>query len=169
MKRSYTIAVDTRERKPLPFPPYLPVLVDPVRRTHTTVAVKTVPLKLDTADYHIVGIEGQGVVIERKAGIDEISKNVLTSRGRKNFIAELERLRDHCKWPYILFEGTPATVARPTTRNPSPHLGVDALLELSLGYNVPMLLLPSGSAAARRRIGEYAARLLIRGAILLEG
>jgi hypothetical protein len=160
--------VDTRERKPLSFPAYLAVMVDPVRRTHTTTAIRTVSQKLETADY--VCLEApEGVVIERKGSLDEISKNVLTSTGRRRFIAELERLNDCCKWPYILFEGTPATIARPTKRNPSPHLGIDALLELSLCYNVPMLLLPSGGVAARRRIGEYAARLLIRGAIQLEG
>jgi hypothetical protein len=167
MKRGYTIAVDTRERKPLTFPPYLPVMVDPIRRTHTTVAVQTVSVRLETADYHVVGAE-RGVVIERKGSLDEVCKNVLSSRGRRNFIAELKRLQDCCRWPYLLFEGTPSTLARPTKRNPSPHLGTDALLDLLLGYNVPMLLLPSGSPTQRRRVGELAARLLIRGALLLE-
>ena len=168
MKRAYSIAVDTRERKPLPLPTYLPMMIDPIRRTHCTVAVKGVPMKLETADYLCLEAP-EAVVIERKGSLDEISKNVLTKAGRRRFIAELERLQDCAKWPYLLFEGTPATLARPTKRNPNPHLGTDALLELLLGYNVPMILLPSGSPASRRRVGEYAARLLIRGAILSEG
>jgi ERCC4-type nuclease len=167
MKRTYTIAVDTRERKPLPFPAYLPVMVDPIRRTRTSVGLKTLRTKLETGDYHIVGAE-RAVVIERKASIDEVAKNVLTSVGRRRFTAELKRLNDCCQWPYIMFEGTPTQLSKPTKRNPDPYLAVDSLIDLMLGYNVPLLMLPSGSVAARRRFGEFAARLLVRGALLLE-
>jgi len=167
MRSRYTIGIDTREKKPLIFPRFLPSLIDAIQRTHTTIQLATVPLKMETADYHVVGFE-DAVVIERKGSLDEISKNVLTTTGRRRFTAELGRLRDRCKWPYLLFEGTATTLARPTKRNPSPHLGTDALIELLLAYNVPLLLLPSGSAPQRLRVGELAARLLIRGAILQE-
>jgi hypothetical protein len=167
MRSRYTIATDTREKKPLRFPPFLPTLIDALGRTHTTVQVQTVKRTMETADYHVVGFE-HAVVIERKGSLDEISKNVLTRRGRMNFIAELERLQARCWRPYLLFEGSATTLARPTKRNPSPHLGTDGLIDLLLAYNVPLLLLPSGSDTQRLRVGELAARLLIRGAILQE-
>lgn len=167
MRSRYTIAIDTREKKPLIFPPYLPTLIDPVQRTHTTVQVGHVAKEMKTADYYVLGFP-EAVRIERKGHLDEISKNVLTKTGRRRFIAELERLQECCRSPYLLFEGSAATLARPTKRNPNPHLGVDGLLDLLLSYNVPLLLLPSGSDTQRRRVGELAARLLIRGAILQE-
>jgi hypothetical protein len=167
MRSLYTIVVDTREQRPLIFPPYLPTLVDAIQRTHTSVRLKTLPKKMETADYYVLGFP-EAVVIERKGSLDEIAKNVLTSRGRKNLSAEFQRLKDQCRWPYVLFEGSAAVLARPTKRNPSPHLAIDGLLDLLLAYNVPMLLLPSGSDTQRMRVGEYAARLLIRGAILTE-
>ena len=167
MKTRYTIVRDTREKKPLIFPPYLPTLIDPVQRTHTTVQLTTVERRMKTADYYVEGHPG-AVCIERKGALDEIANNVLTTTGRRRFIAELERLQETCFYPYLLFEGSVSKLTKPTKRNPSPHLAIDALLDLLLSYNVPLLLLPSGSDTQRRRVGELAARLLIRGAILQE-
>jgi ERCC4-type nuclease len=167
MRSRYTIVVDTREKKPLVFPAFLPSLIDAIQRTHQTVQLGTVRKEMKTADYYVLGFP-EAVVIERKGHLDEVAKNVLTSTGRRRFVAELERLKDGVRWPYLLFEGTASTLARPTKRNPSPHIVVDALLDLLLAYNVPMLLLPSGSDTQRRRVGELAARLLVRGAVLTE-
>lgn len=166
MKREWVILQDRREKKPLLFPDNL-VCLDTSQPAHhqrsLTVRLVVQPTTLEYGDY-MLACNGRGVIIERKWSLDEIATNCLSELRRRNFIRELERLRDHCSHPILLFESTLLEASRPTKQNPTPALALDALAALLLEYRVTPLFLPSSTPEHRRATGEFAARLLIRGA-----
>lgn len=131
--------------------------------------------QLPTADYGLSSEDGEGryvleghrhtVIIERKRGIDEIANNCLVPWRRKLFENELMRLRQGWRHPILFLEGDHSTYLTPTRHNPKPGLVLDAFLDLMVAYDIPVHLLRMSSIAHRRASGEWAARLLIRGAM----
>jgi len=93
----FVIAVDTREQKPWKFN-HITVSHKSIQ---TLVKVATVRQTLYQGDYSISGLEGE-IAIERKSIPDACSSFL---RGRKRFVAELDRLRSY-KFSAVLIEGT---------------------------------------------------------------
>ena len=119
---------------------------------------------MTTGDYALLGYEDQ-VLIERKGCVREVAGNCLTKDGRRRFIAQVDRLKEAAKYPYLMLEGTPQGLMKPDVNVPKPFLALDALQRILLERNVPLLLLPSGTVESRRSLGEWVARLLINGAL----
>jgi ERCC4-type nuclease len=167
MDRDYTLIIDTREKKPLIFPANLRVL-SPNASPHlcktNLLRVHTKKEKLDTGDYLLRGYETV-TMIERKGSLREVATNCLNQRDRKRFVACLERMKDACAEPILLLEGTPLESLRKTKHVLEPGAAIDALMRLLTEYGIKLLLLPTASSAQRRATGEWAARLLINGAI----
>jgi hypothetical protein len=74
-------------------------------------------------------------------------------------------MKDACSEPILLLEGTPLESLRKTKHVLKPGAAIDALMRLLKEYGINLLLLPTSSSAQRRATGEWAARLLINGAI----
>ena len=149
------------------FPETMACLDDSVsvtRRKDVTVRIHSVDHKMDTGDYALQGYEDV-VLIERKGSLREIAGYCLTKDGRRRFINQVDRLKEQAKKPYLLLEGTPQDLKKPTVYVPKPHLALDAFQRILLERDVPLLLLPSTTQAARRGMGEWVARLLINGAL----
>jgi hypothetical protein len=174
LKKAYTIIQDTRERQPLIFPSHLVVSSSGTRRA--TVTITVVEKQILTGDYLVDGFE-DCCVVERKKNLDEIAANCgftcpagelkyqPSSRKRHNFIAELERLRKDCKYPVLFFEGSPIDLLNSTSRIPTPEPVIHSFLDLMMRYNMGVHFAPMATLAQRRRAGEWAAHLLIQGAI----
>jgi len=172
MKREITILVDDREKKPLAFPSTLVMLNPnqvPERKAQVTIKIETEKARLTTADYLIKGADTVGG-IERKGSISEIAQNCLTTASRSRFIDCLKRLKDNFKYPILLFEGEIHKVQSARIHIPGPKfnpgIAVDALMRLTLEYEVPIYLMPCTTIAQRRATGEWAARLLINTGLM---
>jgi ERCC4-type nuclease len=168
MKNEYTILVDSRERHPLLIPENIVVLDPnhpPDKGVGRTVRLRTRVTKLPEADYVLEDFPNT-VVIERKGSVREIAKNCLNPVDRARFIRELVRLREGYKTPYLLLEGTPQTYTAPTGWIEDPGIALDAMMRLLLEYRVQLLLLPASTIPCRRAAGEWAARLLLNGALI---
>lgn len=168
MKREYTIVVDDREKKPLPFPSHL-VMWDPnsppsTRKARTTtVKLHLESQRLPTGDY-LLKESPSTIVVERKNGLDEVAGNCLLTKKRKLFIAELERLRAECKRPVLLLEGDPVRVVKTRWWEGDPSIPRDALRALLLQYGVELLLIPGHTMVQRRAAASWIASMLILGA-----
>ena len=167
MDRDFTLIIDTREKKPLIFPANIRVLspAHPPHQVKTNlIRVHSKREKLETGDYLLRGYE-TCTMIERKGSLREVATNCLNRNDRKRFIACLERMKEACTEPLLLLEGTPLETLRKSNHVPEPGAAVDALMRLLTEYEIKLLLLPTSSSSQRRATGEWAARLLINGAI----
>lgn len=174
MASTWTIEIDNREKKPLPFPKVIDLWdprTRPPRASLMRAAIQTQSVTLETADYRLAAFP-QLCVIERKGHLQELYSNLVPRKGRTLFIDELKRLRDQCRYPYVLLEGTPhglMTDNRRTSPHYDPNLVRDLLLEATLLHGVQILILPSSTPSQRRALAEWVAALLIRPAILPAG
>ncbi len=164
MDQVYTILVDSREQKPLGFPAHL-VVSKPNRGHPTTVQLLTEKVTLETGDYALKGYES-ATLVERKKGLGELAKNLMTEDS-KRFKACLERLRSSCQDPWIVIEGTPASLSEPNRHIPyGPECVLDELHRICRAYRVGFQTVPTDTARQRTAAGCWVARLLINGAIL---
>lgn len=167
MNTEFTILVDSREKKPLPFPEHLPSLrsdVPVLSRSSRTFRLRTERVTLKTGDYALKGYE-ETCLIERKGSIAEVAGNCLTPDSRRKFVAAMDRLKSACLFPYLLLEGNLLDTLTPTKALPDPWNAIDALHRLLLERNIGFILLPNTSMSARRAIAEWAARLLVNATL----
>lgn len=163
IQRRYSILVDTREKKPLRFPSFMPMLRSPLVGDTTTVQIHTIKQKLDTADYVLQGFEHL-TGIERKGSIREVANNCLTF-DRDRLRRCLERMQKEFRYPILLLEGTVKALLS-DRRVHKPYRALDALHRLLAEYRIPLLMLPSASHSNREIMGETVARILINNAIV---
>lgn len=155
--REATIIIDSREQVPLLFPksillhrPSLPPL---------TVLLHTLVSTLTTGDYALLSHEGV-CLVERKASIAEVSGNCL-SKDRERFERTLARLADVAH-PYLLLEGSPADLLRPSERAPSPEEALSCLLSRLTHHRItPIFAGRCSTPDSRRAAGSLVAHLLL--------
>lgn len=182
MMTTYTIYVDAREKKPLPFPATLQ-LTDMSRPSFAsrldTVALKTQTKTLKTADYllgptsvdHPLGFgaaySSESVVaIETKRSLSEIAGNVLPSHGRKLFVDCLRRLSSFPRALLLVEGGLSTLYSNPLPGTSfSPICARDHLISLCFQYGVHLHMLDGTTPASRLRNADYVARLLILGGV----
>ena len=119
---------------------------------------------MKTGDYCLLGHE-KTVLIERKGSLSEIAGYCLTKDGHRRFTSQVCRLKDEAALPYLLLEGTPIDLQRPTKYVEKPGLALDSFQRILNQKEVPLILLPSATTTARKAVGEWAARLMINGAL----
>lgn len=161
MKKPVVVRVDSREKKPLPFPENV-VVGRKGGSGLSTLPVRTVVDTLKTGDYVLQEHE-TGTIVERKGSLMEVCKNV-RGRDRKRFLAALDRLAEEATRPVLFLEGTPADLARAEHRDPTLRGGLDELMRVCAQRDVHFLLLPARTPGHRRAAAEFLLRLLIAGA-----
>tara|TARA_B100001093_G_scaffold518394_1_gene603034 strand:- start:2416 stop:2958 length:543 start_codon:yes stop_codon:yes gene_type:complete len=167
LKREFVILQDTREKKPLLFPETISMLDDtkpPWFRRSARIRLRVEKYPLKTGDYCLLGHE-KTALIERKGSLREVAGYCLTKDGCRRFISQVDRLKDEAALPYLLLEGTPMDLLRPTTHVEKPGLAMDSFQRILYEKNVPLILLPAATTTARKAVGEWVARLLINGVI----
>ena len=163
----WTIIQDTREKKPLKFPANLKVLNDnfPAHKQRiATIRLHVIEDKLEEGDYLLQGYEGN-TIIERKGSLREIAKNCLNEKDRVRFVKSLQKLKNACKHPILMLEGTPLQMEKPCKNVPNPGAAIDGLMRLIREYDIELILLPGTTYSHRRACANWVARLLIAGAI----
>lgn len=162
MNRSYTILVDTREQRPLPFPPNLQVINPalPVwSKARLTLKISTVPHTLLGGDYALLGHE-RGTVIERKADLKEVAHNCLT-KDRTRFRRALEKFRACCSNPILLLEGDPVALTREVH---DMDIAIDVLFALLREHGIGFCTVVTKTLLQRQAAARLVAKLLISGA-----
>ena len=122
---------------------------------------------MQKGDYFLEGYPDRWVV-ERKARLEEIAVNCLRKRRRKNFIAELDYLRDKCRYPVLLLIGRPQDYMRPSKNKYHYGVAYSALIRLLLERNIWLLTMPGETLRDRQAMGECVAHILISGAVTNE-
>lgn len=167
MSLTFTILVDAREKKPLTIPRTLVMLnpaQTPCNNKGLTCFVTPKVVTLKTADY--VCAEAPTIVgIERKHTIDELQSNILNPPKRALFVKALDRMASTFKHPYLLIEGDPARLYRPTRQCPEPGQVIHGLLSLLNERGISFILMPNTTQDQRRAVGYWITHLLVAGAI----
>lgn len=160
MDAAYRIITDTREQRPLRFPEHI-VMGCGGPRTKT-IHLLGEARTLEAGDYLLSGYE-DATIVERKKGITELAQNVL-SKDRTRFEKALRRLRDSCRNPWVVIEGSPVTLLQPNKNLPYPSEAVvDEFLRVCQEYDVKVQMLPTDTVKQRTAAGIWVARLLING------
>ena len=165
LRRLYTIRIDTREKLPLVFPPFMPFLRTTLVGDAQDVELLTVPSKMPTADYCLVGYEDI-TLIERKGSLREIANNCLTD-DRHRLRREFERLRYACLFPLVLVVGSMPGMLRDVHVD-RPYRALDALMRLLAEYRLPLLFQPGTSHRQRADVGRTVARILVNNAVVAD-
>ena len=162
MHRDWTIVIDDREKKPLPFPPHL-VVADEIGNP-CTIRLQTITQRIHKGDYYLLGYE-RHCIIERKGSLGEVLNNLNNQPSAKRLEDEMLYLRTHCTHPVLLFEGDFAHL-NPTLRDGTPPGAVTyGLLCMLARHRITPLFMTCATLAQRRVFAENTARLLIAGAL----
>ena len=137
------IIVDTREQK-----------WDHIRAYFEEHGVEYVVLKLDEGDY--ANTEHPGIVVDRKANLQEICGNLAAGNGNIiRFINECKRAKDNNKRMIVLIEGTSCRKISDlaTWRSKySKHTGkwlTDKMFSLTVSYDVEWMFCRKNETAKR--------------------
>lgn len=164
--REFVLLVDEREKRPLPIPEFI-TMWDPStsweRPSTHRVRIHKVSAHLKTADYALSGYENK-CLVERKGSLTELHSNLLTSTGRRRFVAELKRLRSETEHPLLLLEGSPHTL-KAVSHPVNPDIVRDQLLTVLHEYGIAFHMIPTESPTARRAAGEWLVATLIAHAL----
>jgi len=147
-----TIIQDTREQRPLLFPANLSVRG---RMTKIEVARN----KLDAGDYMLW--ECGTAIVERKAGLEEIRKNVITKDLRRVREA-FARLVLACPHPILLLEASVQQLMTPTQRVPDPGPVMQRFFDELASFGIELWMVGACLHPRKRRVvGELVLRKLI--------
>jgi len=163
MHRTWTVVHDDREKYPLKFPDNL-VTLNPESGKRITIQIKKQRRRMPFADYYLLEDDG-GMRIERKYTLDEIASNCTTVKGRANFKIVLEKLQLRSRAPVLLLEGSHQKFLTPTQHQRYPGPVLDALFDLLTQYNIQLETMSGSTINARRTMGEWVLRRMIRSAI----
>lgn len=156
--RSVTILVDSREKRPLLFPSTVRWWPDRSSEGRL-VQVKKRVRALDAGDYALEGHDEAG--IERKLKLDELHTNLFT-KDRKRAGLAFGRFAATFRVPYLLIEGTPAELWRPTAQVQRPARVFDEVVRLAARMNLRLWFAGGCKGAGpRRKLGEQVLHLLI--------
>ena len=124
------------------------------------VELNVIDQRLDVGDYQL-GEDPMGVVIERKASLQEISKNCIT-KDNKRFKDALDRLAQ-ARQPYLMVEGTPTNFLQYNKYVDCPEVVLDMFIKLLTERNIQLIMMPTGAKAHRNAFANWVARLLVNG------
>lgn len=124
----FTIAIDTREQRPLVFPE----------------SIKTKRVTLKTGDYSIVNLE-DSICIERKSKNDAYST---IGTGRNRFVAELHRMVEMHRAAIVLECTLADFLEPPATSELHPRSAINSLLAWSVRFDIPVFFAGSRRHAA---------------------
>jgi ERCC4-type nuclease len=160
--RELTILVDSREQRPLVFPRNLVVGTPGSSTSLATIRLNTREETLPTGDYVVQGHEA-ACVIERKANLPELARNLHTADGLRRLRNEFTRMQAFRR-RLLLLEGGPLQHQSRTSasRNHSilPEAVRDDLFRLTGEYGIELWMIPISSASARHACSEWVASLL---------
>lgn len=162
MRQDWTVLVDTRERRPLPFPETIALLDDtkpPHWKRMVTARLRRKPLRLETGDYALEGYEKR-CLVETKRGARELVGNCLT-RDRDRFVSCLDRLSSACDIPILVVEGT----LHHLYQEEDGEAALDSLTRLCCERRILLSFCPADTQVARIGLASWIARTLVSAAV----
>lgn len=164
MRKLWHVQVDAREQRPLPIPHWLPILLpgDRTGTRTTTIELVSERVVLDAGDYRLAEAP-HACIVERKGSLRELAGNCLTG-DRERFRRALQRLRNDTPAPYVIVEGTPASLLRDRTVE-RPFVALDAALRTFAEFRIPVLYHATATVGSHAALGEFVVRLLLAHAL----
>lgn len=155
--KKLVIEIDTREKRPLPFPSFL-------RTPSETFAIQTIRVRLPEGDYRLKAYPDV-CIIERKGSVEELAKNLLTWDNKRQGRA-IAKLIAACSNPYLLIEAPVSSISMPPPHPErfayDPIYLVHALTTMIARTRLSVLWVGrTQSQSTRSRIGELVASLLL--------
>lgn len=151
-QKKFTVVIDTREQNPLLFPPQL--VLRGIRRD-----IKTRKKKCPAGDYYLEGYK-KTCIVERKASVRELQKNLTDSKDRRRFKRATDALLKATDNPVIAVEGSVSALLTPTRHVRKPGHIIQKLLDMCVSRGIQVWFVGRcKSPTARRRAGE----LILRG------
>lgn len=129
---------DTREKRPLIFPPHFEWC--DIRGERYFYKVEVEDQRLETADYIIKGYEGV-VGVERKGSIREVFNN-LCGKDRKRFCQAITRLQTSFKHPILALDVTLNEWYEPVKHVDRPEMVHDILYRELIARRIELMWLP---------------------------
>jgi len=173
-----TIQRDTSEQRPLAFPSRIRARGPSGVGIWIDLLIEDVSLV--TGDYTVKGYHHL-TLVERKCGILEIGKNILSPDCHR-LEREFVRLRDECRYPILFIEGSLASFLNPprpkrprrdgqgrtvqdTDMAFSPEEAVFGLFTLCRQYGIMPMICPVTGVDQKRKAGVCVALLLAAGVL----
>lgn len=170
--RTYTVLIDAREKRPLPFPATLTTArlnANPTKAQTEVVRIEARKETLETADYLLEGGGGvcyalgdsPRVAVETKRSLDEIASQTLNDRTRARLARAFDRMAEFPHIPVLVYEEPRAASNR--LSDAQRVVAEDTLLRMLLERRIPYILQSGHTTEQRRRTAERVLRLLIQG------
>lgn len=165
MARTLTIAVDSREKAPLPIPETL--IAYTASGARSAFRVRTMRKTLPEADYCLVDASGEPLGlcgIERKGSLNELASCLVGPdchrfRGENGQLARLSTTFRH---PVLLLELSWADLHnQPSRVNVDPFQVRGLLLETAARFGIDIVYAGKSRGTGRRRTGELVASILL--------
>jgi len=157
-----TVEVDTREQSPILFPSMIHVGDPEITRRDLPIAVHEEKVALPFGDYRLAEYPDV-CVIERKASLLEIYKNMNESHDRIRQAKAFRKLAGGCEFPFILVEASPGELLTSNSRVKQPELTVHRLALAIAKYNLRLLVIPwkARNPATRRKMGTLMLHIML--------
>ena len=157
---SLIVQVDTREKYPIPFPAHMEIRNYTSLTRPTRIAVQVEKKSLSVGDYRLKNFPNC-CVIERKASILELQKNLFNSKDMKRQAKSFGKL-SKIKHPYLLIEITPLQFLTPHKELvPNPESLLHRLSIVAADYGLNILWCGSHSLSSRRALGRVLLHLMV--------
>lgn len=156
--RTLTVQIDSREKYPLVFPQYINLPAEISSAKTKRIKIKTEKIKLDTGDYCLKEAP-ECCIIERKASITELFKNMCDGKDSRRQAKSLQKLSNKAEHPVVVIEGSP----RQLLSNKGWHSSIEINPELILARlfksctlrDIQVQFVPNTqSLSGRRKLGH---------------
>lgn len=157
--REVVVIIDKREQTPLLFPSWIHVQLDRTGEKQQ-VAINHKVQVMPAGDYCLEGYDNL-VIFETKRSLRELYNNVCTKDwGRES--RALKRLSEACKYPYLVFELSPAALFQKTIHVPNPEMVFDRWMQVVARFNLRLMIVGGARQPRQRRdLGEQLVRLAL--------
>ncbi len=148
-----TVQIDSREKYPLQFPSNVRIEHPDIPRLQTLISVSTEKCALKAGDYRLRECPDI-CIIERKASLLELNKNLMDPKDSVRQAKAFGKLRDACSSPILLLETSPWELLSPSARLKviDPELVVNRLLRLAHHYKLELFWAGRTTSIKNRRL-----------------
>ena len=149
---SLTVQVDTREHYPLLFPANIRIEDPDTPRKQILIPITTERIKLDAGDYRLKEFPDV-CIIERKASLLEINKNLMNPADSVRQCKAFAKLRDSCIYPVLLMEMAPWEIAGHSAKRTvlDPDIVMYRLTKAAAYYNLQLFWAGRTTSTNNRR------------------
>ena len=167
LPKALVVFVDSREKYPIVFPKVIKWWGHGTHGGPLLCPVKVVKCRLPAGDY-VLRYNSRACIVERKASLDELVKNLFTDDWPRMNRA-LQKLAKACRFPVLLVEAGLGDLLRykfnsfeQAAQRPCPEAVQDKLMRVCTYYGIELWLIGGGRRVqTRTALGSLVLRLML--------